>query len=62
MLFTDPCAGTSRLAGPRWWAKGMPPLWQYLCPPSIGGGAHRCPQRARTRDPCQLFRCKTAYF
>jgi hypothetical protein len=28
MLFTDPCAGTSRLAGPRWWAKGMPPLWQ----------------------------------
>ena len=41
-------AGTPpRLVPPWWWAKVMPPLWQYLAPFVIARRAHGCPQRAR---------------
>ena len=45
-----------------WWPKARPPLWQYFSYVLKGRGVHRCPQRARTPDPCGLCPCKPATF
>jgi hypothetical protein len=46
-----------RMTFPEWWAKVMPPLWQYFSR-LLRQTSPLLPQRARITDPPSLFPCK----